>query len=750
MAMKNNLLKTYAVFDLETTGVFNKGGRIIQIGIAFIKDNKIIDTFNTFVNPGIDIPTEIINLTGITNAMVKDAPYFEEIIPVLENMLKDCVLVAHNAEFDWDFLNKEFALVNEKPLVNKIIDTVTLSQILLPTAPGYRLSDLTNILAIDLKDAHRAIADAIATAKLFLILKDLYQKLPSDTKRQLLKINLSLPLDTKEEFLLSNIKDTDNLKTHRTAKISLNKAKQQQFNMQIAKKQALNLADQLETKFNLVYTDEKLAFLNQVIIQNQNDETKLILSQNTTNVTRNYQYFSKKIKTDELAVVREKSSYLHLDKFYKLLEINHDHQSQILKARILVWLTITENFDINEIKVAAKNTLIYDDLLTNELNAASSYFYQQDILRAKKCNYLFMTNKAWFETQKEILKRKSLDFYITDFDDFADDLATIRLTFNLVEMESDVLDLIKSDLVGANNKVKKTYREDLLNLHDSLELLKNKREKAQILSLKDLRWILKQFKNICDSYIYYLQINENKHWYKLFQQYLMNYNKFLLLDKQNINPLFKITDNNILMCEYSIDLKYYIKKLLEHKNIKLTTINEYITETRYKLISDYIGKVVNYLSKQAKITLYSDTDLVLNTPVLAENHVNMEDFKKILVLLPTRETAKEYFAEIKDQDISYANFDLYVEGYNGSIEKLLRQSLLSDQFIFIVSEKFLDLLDSEYKFIPDLLILSDDLSKKAQEMLPKLFIKMQNEIGRKKILKTNTNTYINSYTRWVK
>ena len=124
--------KTYAVVDLETTGTkVDKGDRIIQFGCALIKKGKIVKTITQDINPNREIPEPIVQLTGITNEQVAQAPYFEEVANSLHEILDHTVFVAHNINFDLPFLNTEFKRISLPPLDVMGIDTVELSQILL-------------------------------------------------------------------------------------------------------------------------------------------------------------------------------------------------------------------------------------------------------------------------------------------------------------------------------------------------------------------------------------------------------------------------------------------------------------------------------------------------------------------------------------------------------------------------------------------------------------------------------------------
>ncbi|MCO0831613.1 exonuclease domain-containing protein [Fructobacillus sp. W13] len=191
----------FVIVDLETTSPsVENGGRIIQIGMTFVKNKKIVEHFDSFVNPAQPIDKKIQQLTHISPKDVQDAPFFEEIAPSLQALLKGQVFVAHNVNFDLPYLNAEFERVGLPAMDLKAIDTVQLAQIMFPTAPGYRLSDLTTYLDLPLVQAHRANADAEATAHLMLAIWQKAQSLPEKTKRALLSMDWGL-LRESQEFL---------------------------------------------------------------------------------------------------------------------------------------------------------------------------------------------------------------------------------------------------------------------------------------------------------------------------------------------------------------------------------------------------------------------------------------------------------------------------------------------------------------------------------------------------------------------
>ncbi len=157
----------YVVFDIETTGFSSVKNDIIEIGAVKVKDGAIVDRFSTFVNPKTPIPFEIINLTGITDEMVLDAPTIDEVLPKFLDFAQDTVLVAHNAEFDMGFMEEKCKKYGVD-MTSTYLDTLALARVLLPTLSKYKLNVLAKALGISLENHHRAVDDAGATAEIFV------------------------------------------------------------------------------------------------------------------------------------------------------------------------------------------------------------------------------------------------------------------------------------------------------------------------------------------------------------------------------------------------------------------------------------------------------------------------------------------------------------------------------------------------------------------------------------------------------
>ena len=177
----------YAILDIETTGgQFNEEG-ITEIAIYKFDGHEIVDQFISLVNPEIPIQPFVVKLTGINNAMLRSAPKFFEVAKRIIEMTNDCVLVAHNADFDYRILRTEFRRLGYDFNV-KTLCTVELSKKLLPEQVSHSLGKLVRALGIPMADRHRASGDAMATVKLFKLLLD--KDLNKEIVKELIKFEI--------------------------------------------------------------------------------------------------------------------------------------------------------------------------------------------------------------------------------------------------------------------------------------------------------------------------------------------------------------------------------------------------------------------------------------------------------------------------------------------------------------------------------------------------------------------------------
>lgn len=158
----------YVAFDIETTGLNPKYEKIIEIGAVRVREGEPVETFSTFVNPAKSLPARIVELTGIQDTDVVGAPYIEDILDDFLAFVGDDVLLGHNILFDYSFVKK--AAVNQKKVFEKLgIDTLRIAKRFLSELESRQLGFLCDHYQIEL-DAHRALNDAIAAHRLYMIL----------------------------------------------------------------------------------------------------------------------------------------------------------------------------------------------------------------------------------------------------------------------------------------------------------------------------------------------------------------------------------------------------------------------------------------------------------------------------------------------------------------------------------------------------------------------------------------------------
>ncbi|APS40130.1 exonuclease domain-containing protein [Salegentibacter sp. T436] len=192
----------YAVVDIETTGgKYNEEG-ITEIAIYKFDGLKVVDQFISLVNPEKPIQPFVVNLTGINNDMLRNAPKFYEVARRIVEITEDCVLVAHNAKFDYRILRTEFKRLGFD-FERRSLCTVELSKKLIPGQASYSLGKLVRALGIPLSDRHRASGDAQATVKLFkmLLAKDIEKNILKDA----VKLEPKRQIDTRLVYILEDL-----------------------------------------------------------------------------------------------------------------------------------------------------------------------------------------------------------------------------------------------------------------------------------------------------------------------------------------------------------------------------------------------------------------------------------------------------------------------------------------------------------------------------------------------------------------
>lgn len=154
-------MQPFAVLDFETTGMSPAHGcRATEIGVVIWRDGRVVDRFQSLMNAGVRIPSMIVQLTGISNAMLADAPPASTVMRQAADFVGDLPIAAHNASFDRKFWCDELARI-DRAADQTFVCTMLLARRLLPAAPNHKLGTLARYLDLpDTGRAHRALADA--------------------------------------------------------------------------------------------------------------------------------------------------------------------------------------------------------------------------------------------------------------------------------------------------------------------------------------------------------------------------------------------------------------------------------------------------------------------------------------------------------------------------------------------------------------------------------------------------------------
>ncbi|MBP2622531.1 bifunctional DnaQ family exonuclease/ATP-dependent helicase [Streptococcus oricebi] len=420
----------YAVVDLEATGASNSS-KIIQVGIVIIENGQIQQTYQTDINPHEPLDEHIKGLTGLSDARLSQAPDFQEVAAEIYDLIADAIFVAHNVKFDANLL-AEALFWEGFELRTPRVDTVELAQIFFPTLEKYGLSNLCQCLDIDLTDAHTAIADALATAELFLqiqakikslpkalveVLLDLSQQLIYETHLAIQDVYQQMPAwDSKTYLERQGLFFRKPQARPRERKLSTD------FQKNLA---LLGLDERKEQAIFARFVQEALEEEESSFLQAQaglgktygyllpllaRRQKKLVVTV-PTKVLQDQIMESEGRKIEEVFGIsfhnlKSPSSYIKLDLFKESLQ--HKQENRLIircKMKILVWLTETLTGDLDEIGQKHRyqpylKTISHDGKISKKSLFYGEDFWQRGQEKASKSRVL-ITNHAYFLTRLE-------------------------------------------------------------------------------------------------------------------------------------------------------------------------------------------------------------------------------------------------------------------------------------------------------------------------------------------------------------
>ena len=422
--------RKYAVVDLEATSA-RSNAKIIQVGIVIIENGQIVQTYETDVNPHEKLDPHIRQLTGLTDKRLRKAPDFSQVAREIYELIEDAIFVAHNVKFDANLL-AEALFWEGFELVTPRIDTVELAQVFFPKFEKYNLGILCEQLEIPLEHAHTALADASATATLFLKIQEKIQKLPKELVEYLLTFSNSLIYESRLaiEDAFDHISDFTCHDLIKQQGIFLRKSKR--F------KKARKLSKNFQHNISLLDLEERKEqgeFAHAVEQALKSHQSSFLQAQ--TGLGKTYGYLlpaleqtSKqilvtvptKVLQDQIVAnegqnleqifhislhsLKSPANYLKLDFFYdSLQQVDDNRLVNRCKMLLLVWLTETESGDLDEIGQRHRyqtylQQVLHDGKLSKKSHFWDTDFWQKGQEKSKRSRVL-VTNHAYFLTRLE-------------------------------------------------------------------------------------------------------------------------------------------------------------------------------------------------------------------------------------------------------------------------------------------------------------------------------------------------------------
>ena len=404
----------YAVVDLEATDAHSHDNKIIQIGIVFVENGQIVDTYTTDVNPHEALMPRIKDLTGLNDKRLRNAPNFSSVAKKVFRLLENCVFVAHNAKFDYELLWKSFMQLGMHLELERI-DTVELARVFYPTFEKYGMESLSQKLNLSHDHPHAAVSDAYATAELLLAIQDKVRKLPRAVLQEILRHSENLLYETahflEEQLEFTKLKPTGlevihNIATKKSRVMKMRRRKKQVFSRDFAEniqKIGLSVRPQQEELANYIsqsLNDSKVNFIEAptgmgktfgYLLPLLAAGQKIVVS-TPTKVLQNqllrdvapvlYRDFGVK-----MAKIVGNQNYISLEKFSKILQINTDGKNfELFKMKVLVWLCETDTGELDELSTVMTS----EDYLT-------SVAYSVD-LRERQLHY---AQEFWAKAQEK-------------------------------------------------------------------------------------------------------------------------------------------------------------------------------------------------------------------------------------------------------------------------------------------------------------------------------------------------------------
>lgn len=416
----------YAVVDLEATGT-GADAKIIQIGIVLVENGEIIDSYATDINPYELLDDHIKNLTGITDQQLSQAPDFGQVASTIYDMIGDAIFVAHNVKFDANFL-AEALFFEGFELLTPRVDTVELAQLFFPTFEKYSLGNLAEHLELGLDQAHTAISDAMATARLLIKIQEKIKSLPRSIVEKILDLADNLLFESRLviDEMVPVLSESISPSLESIHGLVLKKPEKDQLAYHLSEDFVTNLA-----LLGLHERKKQTAFAH-VVEKRLADEEKVHFIQAQAGLGKTYGYLLPLLaKSDQpllvtvptkllqeqimenegsklreifqisMASIKSPKHFIKLDKYWKTLQRQDDNRLvNQFKMQVLVWLMETRTGDLDELKQKQRYQAYFDEIAHDGNLEPESLFWGWDfwqrLNKQALSSKLLITNHAYF------------------------------------------------------------------------------------------------------------------------------------------------------------------------------------------------------------------------------------------------------------------------------------------------------------------------------------------------------------------
>lgn len=549
------------VVDLETTGPsFEQGDRIIQLGAIVIQNNQIVEKFSMYLNPEQAIPSNIQLLTGIQQNQVDNAPTFKSVALLWFKRFENAVIIAHNLNFDLNYLKQAFwdaGLIFEPKYA---IDTLTLSKILLPTAVGFNLTDLAAQCNIPFDGAHNALNDALVTGFILSEYSILIGKTKESIRYKLTELSTQLEDDAAyffsfyQQFFINSITkdDTSKMMGHQSVNFLAD------WTLEEWKNHQQLLLVNSKHLFSKNYMRELTAKI---------EEKLIIITDNPQQINIPFTY------------LRYKRDFISIDGVNWLVEnfteLNLNHQEKIQILALYYWLYRTETGIIEELHNDINAGIILDKYVPKAQQKNREYFYRKYLRQLKNATKIVVTTFE-IDKLKHFIDKKQFDqsqwrLLVADSKTLIDGVSYFgRNSLNISQFFTMLQEELEIYNPNSADYAKLETDERLLNLlHQVNNLLK---KSQSILRKQDEQFVTNQ---VTKTII--LRINQKKEIVKRFNLILNEIvvlNKLVSLEntrlKQMIDQIIRYLSN---LNQYSIsDLEMFIEAQMINLNYYQITI----------------------------------------------------------------------------------------------------------------------------------------------------------------------------------